>query len=200
MKQSSKDDTISSLCARVSSVAITLPSSLPRKILHDESLATAIRLERKERQDRARFRLDQLRGHLITSFRRKRTKSTAKGQKLSTRTQGAIKRKQQDINHSATFYREARSAMLALGMPNDDKEFRPLLSGDLRAYDTTALEDILSQARAGKHKQVSKAEKKILREEDRVAQRAMLGDRHISWIWENWSFIQSGNLSDNVRT
>ena len=184
-----KNDPISQLKTHVSSLLILLPSSFPSVVLQDKDLATPIALELKERRERAEFRLTQLRGHLITSFRRKQAKSKAGGQKLSTRAQSAIKRKQREINRAAALYTQARRAMLKLGMDKSDKHFRPLVHEDLRAYDTTSLEDIL----------IKHASKTTI-QADREAQRAVLGQHHVSWIWENWSFIQSGDLGENVRT
>ena len=175
----------------MSAFTIPLPSSLPKFALKSTALAPAIALERRERETRAEFRLGQVRGHLITSFKEKQTKSKASGQKLSTRTQSAIKRKERDIKHCAEFYREARRRLLALGMDKSDMRFRPLAQSDLRAYDTSSLEDLLSSIRAKR-----RAQKK----EDQEALRAQHGLPHVSWIWENWSFVESGNLSDKVRT
>ena len=84
----------------------------------------------------------------------------------------------------------ARRAMIKLGMHKTDKEFRPLLATDLRPYDTTALEDVLKLSRPSDKQQKG---------EERAEQRAVLGDHHVSWIWENWAFMQSGNLTEKVK-
>ena len=165
--------------------------SHPDNPFADPAVAAAVLLERRERESRAEYRLDQLRGHLITSFKQKQAKTTAKGQKLSTRTQSAIKRKADDIKRCKNLYMEARRCLIKLGMDKTDPRFQPLHANDLHAYDTTSLEDLLSTIHANK-----RAQKKM----NQASQRAVLGQHHVSWLWENWSFVESGNLTTKVRT
>ena len=188
---SSKTDSTTLLRRRVSSLTLPLPSSLNETARSNPTLRPAVSLERRERESRADFRLDQIRAHLITSFKQKQAKSKVSGQKLSTRTQSAIKRKERDIKRCAEFYREARRRLLALGMDKTDQRYRPLVQADLRAYNTSSLEDLLTSIQASK-----RAQKK----DHQAALRSMHGQPHVSWIWENWSFVESGDLSEKVRT
>ena len=164
---------------RVMSIAIPLPSGLPRELTAHPSLTLAAEIEMRHRQIQADFALVQVRTHLITVFGYTAAGPPNPGQTLGTRLQTTIKRKWDDVHTTADTYRRSRLAMLSLGMPQSDRHFRTLSRTDLTPFLLFSEEEELVRS--------SSSTRQGQREDQRDQQRLGL-NKVQSWIWENLEF------------
>ena len=155
---------------KLRNVVIGLPSSC-KKCDH-KCLEDVVRIETAFRKAQADRALDSLRTHLITTFvyRAKVKKGHAKPEnRIFTRHQQSIARKEWNIQKAARDYRRAWEALRRLGF-KDDVNYRPLLDSDIRPFIVATEDEELGQ---GKNMQ--------------------------SWIWQSLKFINSKDLAANFH-
>lgn len=153
----------------INEIEINLPSSLPKAIRTHTVLEHAVSVETELRKCQAKEHLDNLRAHLITSFGVFGVSKGVHGQILSTRAKSAVHRKSRAVNAAADAYRRSRSALVALGMSAQDKEFRVLTADDVKAFKMFSADEELQSMR----KDLGQSKKAP------------------SWLWERWDFINS---------
>ncbi|THG98302.1 hypothetical protein EW026_g3863 [Hermanssonia centrifuga] len=146
----------------VNAVLIELPSSHHSTIRAHPCIQPAVVIEMELRKNKARGYLDDLRTHLITSYGLTAKKKEVRGQRRTTRAYGAIRRKWKTIQNSATAYRRARHALLALGMPESDRTFQLLKKQDIKAFTLFTADQQLGDSK-----------------------------KKTSWIWDDLSFINA---------
>ncbi len=142
--------------------SIPLPSSFDELILARPGMASLVQWERKVREGQANDALNDLRTHLVTTEMLKIKKKDTTGKAWTTRMGKKIRRQHDQVIATADDYRRARLALIALGMTEDDVRFRPLLKQDVRAFTISSQIQQLGDSR-----------------------------RDVSWIWEDFSFIDS---------
>ncbi len=150
------------MASELLAMRIDLPSSLHPIIRKHPAMKAAVDMEMGLREHQATDALDDLRTQLITSAGMRQKKQEVSGQIRTTRAAGAIIRKNKAVQAAAASYRRARSALLALGMSNEDEEFRELKKEDVKAFTVLAEEQMLGDSK-----------------------------KFPSWIWENLEFIDA---------
>lgn len=144
----------------VNAVLIELPSSHDPLIRDHTAMRAAALIEKSVREVDAAKKLDTLRQSLITSASLRAEAKQVRGQYQGTRARNAMKRKWISIQRTASSYRRGRTALVRLGMPEDDRGFKPLRKEDVKAFVVLSSNEQLGDSR-----------------------------KKTSWIWENLDFV-----------
>ena len=120
--------------ARLDATTLPLPSDLIDKMRQHPAMEDAVRCERKLREGYATEALDDLRIHLTTHATLNARRSQGSGVKHTTAMDRRLQSKASAINGAKARYRAERELLLLLGMPKDDKNFKPLEEEDCKAF------------------------------------------------------------------
>ncbi|KAI0741135.1 hypothetical protein C8Q76DRAFT_608959 [Earliella scabrosa] len=140
-------------------IQILLPSAFDARILHKDVVKPIAAWEKRVREGRANDALNELRTNIITSEMLKLKKMDSTGKAASTRMGKKIQRKHGEVESAAEDYRRTWTALLALGVSEDDPLFRPLRKQDVVKFPMTSNRDNIGNSR-----------------------------KAVSWIWEDMSF------------
>lgn len=159
----------------VDAIELVLPSSYGTAMQKHPSLSSPASMEKKLRQRQADRALDDLQAQIITKYtfdtESERVQNT---QQVATRKITQARLKQKNIDNAADEYRRACCALIRLGMPETDSQYRPLKKEDMKPF-------VIGDAM----RQLGDSRK-----------------RGPSWIWEDLSFVKSagsGKISEYYK-
>lgn len=113
---------------------IALPSRLSPSLSNHAMLESFCSIERRLREGLANEALHALRTSLITGAALFQGRRDMSGQKANTRAKGFFDRQNRAKLAAARLYRNSRESLVALGLKEDDKIYRKLADGDIRAF------------------------------------------------------------------
>ncbi|RDX45950.1 hypothetical protein OH76DRAFT_1356862, partial [Lentinus brumalis] len=149
---------------------IPLASSFDARVLEQEAVEALVGWEKKVRESQANDALNDLRTHIVTTEVLKLKKIEAPDTRMTTRMGKKIRRKHDEVVAAADEYRRARVALVALGMDEQDPFFRPLRKRDLTKFTMSSEHQTLGESSKG-----------------------------VSWIWEDFSFVDAGSQDERQQ-
>lgn len=146
--------------ALLEDTVLRLPHDFDDSVLRHPAMAQAVKYERQLREGFARDALDAVRLHITTHATLEDRRTHGSGTRFNTPMDKRLDKKKQVMDEAAHRYNAIRGVLLALGMPPDDKEFKPLARNDMKAFAIITEEQLLGDS-----------------------------TRRPSWIWGDFSFI-----------